>query len=220
MLTHYPDKPITQNPCFLQEWDDKGTYLCQQKVDGWRLIIIRDKQGKFHYLSRHNKGLADDILPELKAEIETLAIPNDSQIDGEWISRRACSMKDKYRLPEMIFLFDVLKWKGMWQLNKPLDERYALVKKLFVGKPVGKVLLPPEAEPGKFVEFFEAQRMIDISEGVVVKHLKSKIEGDRRECKTNKMMYKVKYRAGSSGETDMAQYQADLRVGRPLTPPK
>lgn len=209
MLTHYPDKPHTQNPCFLAEWDAKGTYICQQKVDGWRLIVIRDKDGKFHYYSRHNKSLANDIDPTLKAEVESLPIPPDTQIDGEWISRRACSVD--YKLPQMVFLFDALKWKGLWLLNKTLKDRYALVKGLFMEKHPGRVMLPSEAEPGKFVEFYEAQKAIPYSEGVVVKHLMSKMMADRRECKKNNQWMKVKYRAGSSGETDMAPYQKDIR---------
>jgi len=125
MLTHYPDKPHTQNPCFLAEWDAQGIYICQQKVDGWRLIVIRDKQGAFHYYSRHNKNLSSDIEASLKLEIESLPIPNDTQLDGEWISRRACSKK--YDLPQMAFLFDALRWGGKWLLNTPLKQRYALV---------------------------------------------------------------------------------------------
>jgi len=209
MLTHYPDKPHTQNPCFLPEWDAKGTYLCQQKVDGWRLIVIRDKQGKFYYYSRHNKSLAADIEDGLKSEVESLDIPNDSQVDGEWISRRACSVD--FKLPQMIFLFDVIKWKGLWTLNKTLKDRYALVKSLFTEKHPEHVMLPLEAEPGKFVEFYEAQKAIPYSEGVVVKSLTSKMVGDRRECKKSAGLWKVKFRAGSSGETDMAPYQKDIR---------
>jgi len=209
MLTHFPDKPHTQNPCFLQEWDAKGTFLCQQKVDGWRLIVIRDKQGKFFYYSRHNKSLATDIEEGLKAEVESLPIPPDSQVDGEWISRRACSVD--YKLPQMIFLFDVLKWKGLWTLNKALKDRYSLVKGLFVDVHPEHVMLPLEAEPGKFVEFYEAQKKIPYSEGVVIKSVTSRIEGDRRECKKNNQWFKVKYRGSSSGDTDLAPYQADLR---------
>lgn len=212
MLTHYPDKPHTQNPCFLPEWDAKGTFLCQQKVDGWRLIVIRDKQGTFHYYSRHNKSLAKDIDDGLKAEVESLPIPNDSQIDGEWISRRACSVD--YKLPEMIFLFDVLKWKGLWMLNKTLKDRYALVKGLFLEKQPEHVMLPSEAEPGKFVEFYEAQKAIPFSEGVVVKNLTSKMVGDRRECKKSGGLWKIKWRGSSSGETDLEGVQEDIRPKR------
>ena len=209
MLTHYPDKPHTQNPCFLQEWDDKGTFLCQQKVDGWRLVVIRDKQGRFFYYSRHNKSLAADIEDGLKAEVESLPIPPDSQIDGEWLARRSCSVS--YGLSEMIYLFDALKWKGQWLLNKTLRERYALVMGLFVDAHPEHVMLPLEAEPGKFVEFYEAQKKIPYSEGVVVKNLTSKMVGDRRECKKSPGLCKVKWRGSSSGDTDLAPYQTDIR---------
>ena len=209
MLTHFPDKPHTQNPCFLQEWDDKRSYICQQKVDGWRVIVIRDKEGGWHYYSRQNNSLAAEIDPALKAEVESLPIPPDSQIDGEWISRRACSIK--YELPQMIFLFDVLRWKGLWMFNKVLKERDALVKSLFLEHHPEHVTTPVEAAPGKFAEFFEEQRTIPYSEGVVVKHLMSKMVADRRDCKKNDRWFKVKWRAGSSGETDIAAYQKDIR---------
>lgn len=209
MLTHYPDKPLSQNPCFLSEWDAKGGYICQQKIDGWRLIIIRDKSGAFHYFSRHNKSLADDISSQVKAEIESLPIPPDSQVDGEWIARRSCSVT--YGLPEAVYLFDVLRWKGLWTLNKPLKERHLLLKEFMVDSRMPCVRLPPEAAPGSFANFFEEQRSIPHSEGVVVKHLMSKIVGDRKECKKNKMWYKVKWRGGSSGETDLSSYQDDIR---------
>lgn len=208
-LKHFPDKPWEQDPKRLVEWDRSGNYNCQQKIDGWRTVIILTETG-IEYLSRHDKSLDRDIEPEVKADALALkdVFPAGTQIDAEWLSRRSCSKE--YNLRPMLYLLDIMRHGGEWLLAKPYRERQAILKDgmaqrdrdlLAEGGDLGKnrIALPLTAESGKFAAFYEAQMSIPYSEGVVVKHLDSKIVGNRKECVKNPLIFKVKYRAGADG---------------------
>lgn len=203
-LTHYPDKPWTQDPVHIKEWDAKGTFICQQKVDGWRVIVIRTETG-VDYISRHNKPLTSDIQAEIKQEIDSLDLPVGTQLDAEWIARRSCSVD--YKLQPKLYLLDVLRWGKTWLLNTPLIERVKKIDALFLTTQFQYLAHVDEAKPGEFWTFWLAQQSIPYSEGVVIKHKLSKIVGNRKECKKNDLWMKIKYRGSSSGDTLLARYQ-------------
>lgn len=199
-LKHYPDKPWEQDPRHLDEWDRSGNYVCQQKIDGWRTVIILTDE-RIEYVSRHNKSLNRDVEPEIKKEAEILRkiFPVQTQLDAEWLSRRSCSKE--YNLRPKMFLLDILRYGDTWLLDKKLRDREEI---LFKNPTNLECIAPPlAAEPGQFRNFYEAQKKISFSEGVVIKHLDSTIIGNRRECVKNPLIFKVKYRGGADGEQRM-----------------
>lgn len=198
-LKHYPDKPIEQSPKQLQSLDDSNNYCCQQKIDGWRVIVIFTPQ-KIEFLSRHNKNLTDDVEPAIKKEIQSLAkiFPAQTQLDTEWLSRRSCS-KD-YKLAPKLFLLDIIRYGDKWLLSTPYEDRLKLLTD-DLSKTTGleQVQFPLTAPPSTYVKFYEEQKKIPFSEGVVLKHKKFTIIGNRKECAKNPLLLKIKYRGASDG---------------------
>jgi len=198
MLKHYPDKPFDRLPDDIASWDD-GEHVCQKKCDGWRFEVIKTLDGDIHYYSRHDKSLTDDIEYHLKQEMKatTEMMPNGSQLDGEWMSRRACSKRPG--ASPGLTLFDVIRWDRRWLLRVPYEQRWERLQNIVV--PTDNVRLVDCAEPGEFVAFYEKQKKIPTSEGIVVKHLQSTLVGDRKASKKNPRWFKVRYRGGQDGET-------------------
>lgn len=207
-LKHFPDKPIERHPQDLEQWDN-GDYICQQKGDGWRLEICKSLRGQTLYISRHNKVMDNDVEPEIKEQVARLMafLPTRSQLDGEWLSRREAT--NKKSKPHLI-LFDVIRKDGQWYLNKPYAERWDELQQLWL-KAITEhgpdafpnISLVVTAPEGEFVAFYEAQKTIAQSEGVVIKHKQSTLIGDRKESKINPRWYKIRYRAASDGNMSM-----------------
>lgn len=211
-LKHFPDKSYEHSPDSIEKWDD-GNHICQQKGDGWRLEICKGV-GEIAYITRHNKDYTDKVEPHLKEQMRLIAgyMHGRWQLDAEWLSRRACTNK---KTKPKLLVFDVYRYNKKWLLQEPYEFRWTLVQEI-IGS-VDPALIPdievvPSAEDGKFVEFYEAQKKIARSEGIVVKHKKSVLLGDRKESKKNPRHYKVKFRQGSDGEMSMEH----LRSGKGL----
>ena len=202
-LKHFPDKPYEHGPEAIEKWDT-GDYICQQKGDGWRMEILKGK-GEIAYVSRHNKDFTAEMDSHLKEQMEIIStvLPDRTQLDAEWLSRRAAT--NNKTTPKLI-IFDVVRYDKKWMLNIPYEARWALLKEIFSQvdpASIPDIELVPTAEDGKFVEFYEAQKQLDRSEGVVVKHKQSTLVGDRKESKKNPRWFKVKFRQGSDGEMSM-----------------
>lgn len=207
-LTFYPDKPKERRPDDLGAWDESGNYICQQKVDGWRMMVILGPDG-VEIISRHDKNFTGEIEDHLLEQAERLreVFPVRTQLDAEWISRRSCSKE--YDLPPQLFLLDIMRYGKKWQRTTTCEDRWELLKETFasIDAELPDIHLIPEADPGAFVDFYESQKKIPLSEGVVIKHRRSQMEGDRRGCKKNSQWFKVKYRGGADGTLDMSLYR-------------
>jgi len=206
MIQYYPDKPVDRSPDDIQEWDRRGCFICQQKIDGWRAIVTFGKE--IQVLSRHNKVLP--IEPEILEELEQLSkiLPEKTVLDGEWLSRRACSKVKK--LQPKLYIFDMMRYEGTRLKTMMYERRLDLVRHFQrevwkrLARPSERILLPKQAEKGKFAEFYEAQKKTGHSEGIVVKHKESILIADRKESKKNPLWFKVRYRGGCDGEMDMS----------------
>lgn len=202
-LKHFPDKPFEHSPDSIEKWDN-GKFICQQKGDGWRLEICKGK-GEIAYITRHNTDYTNQIEDHLKQQMEIIStiLPDRSQLDSEWLSMRACTNK---KTKPKLLVFDVVRYNKKWLLQTPYEERWALLQEI-LGKvdpaSIPDIELAPTAEDGKFVEFYEAQKKLARSEGIVVKHKKSVLIGDRKTCKDNPRWMKVRFRSGCDGEQSM-----------------
>jgi len=199
-LKHYPDKPFEHGPESIPGWDD-GCHLCQQKVDGWRLETCKDFKGRVNFISRSNTLMNSEVESYIQEQMALLLaeLSNGCQLDGEWLSRReATNKKTKPRL----VLFDVIRYERRWLLQEPYEYRWELMQEIFAK--VDPALMPDislveTAKDGEFAAFYEAQKTLAHSEGIVVKHKQSFLLGDRNGSKDNPMWLKVLYRASSSG---------------------
>lgn len=210
ILTIYPDKPHERDPSNLAKWDKSGSYICQQKVDGWRMVIFIGEDD-VDFVSRHDKLSTNDICkssPTLMEQAKQLCsvFPPSTQLDSEWLARRSCSVSNKVKgkVPNKLIIFDILRLGKKWLRMKTYEDRWAILQEKMTDITLEDVSLSVVAEPGQFEAFYEAQRKIAISEGVVIKHKKSKMVGARNGCKKNPQWFKVKYRGGTDGEMSMA----------------
>jgi len=89
-LKHYPDKPWERGPKDIPSLDN-GQNICQQKTDGWRCELLKSRG--IYAISRHNKPL--DLEPHIREQVDLLLeeVPDRSQFDGEWLSRREATNK-------------------------------------------------------------------------------------------------------------------------------
>lgn len=210
-LKHYPDKPWE---CGVDELArlDNGDYICQQKWDGWRIEIIKNLKGDIHFVSRHNKSMDGDVEAHLQEQIRLLMAdwPNGSQLDGEWMSRRAAD-----RVPRIV-LFDLVRYNRQWLLQthyekrwERLDQRVEDSFRLVGPDRLPDISLVMTAPEGRFREFYDLQKELTSSEGVVIKAKNSVLVADRKESKKNPKWYKIKYRGASDGGCTMAHLRGE-----------
>ena len=130
ILTIYPDKPHERDPNNLAKWDKSGNYICQQKVDGWRMVIIIGDDD-VDFVSRHDKLLTNDIQPALLEQAKQLCglFPTGTQLDSEWLARRSCSVskKIKGKVPTKLIIFDILRLGKKWLRMKTYEDRWNIL---------------------------------------------------------------------------------------------
>jgi hypothetical protein len=214
MMFRYVDRPVQ----FFK--DENGLdkefsgYLWQMKADGWCTEIVRDKSkkivepwgradwgkgkdGSLFFLSRRpmNKGgptqmPVDDRIIQV---VESWDLPDQSALAAEWMARR-----NVVQAPEMFYLFDVLWWNDKWMGFERLEDRIKTLGELTVKTKKGVVEVMPSG-----VEHFDAVfAMIkkdpeySWTEGLVLKHLGSKLKGDHQKGVDNGLHIKNKWRAG------------------------
>jgi len=115
-----PDKPVRLNPDQLAKFDN-GIYLAQKKMDGYRVEIITDSAGHVSTISRAQKHIP--VSQHILDEIQELGLPPLSQLDGEWMKRRAGNI-------EKISLFDVLNWDNKWVGSIKCEDRIKILDKI------------------------------------------------------------------------------------------
>ena len=216
MILRLPDKPnemFASNP---KIWDEFKTqeWLATQKLDGFRLLIVKDSLHKIvksfrgssnwargtnkdlFFLSRRgtNKGGPTNIpvCEEIVKIIEKMNLADMTMLDSEWLERRT---KDD-DIHECVFLLDYM-WKADdWLGNSPHKDRIVLVNELEIDN---DWIRRPKYVTENYVGFYEKQKAISWTEGIVLKHVDSIIIGDDIECKKNPLWIKVKWRSGDTG---------------------
>lgn len=210
----FPNKPVEVFSDKLSEFDKQPEkYIAQQKADGWRCMIIRNKamdlirtykngnidwvrKGEYFFLSRrgHIKG-GPTNLPvgsDIVEIIDNLNLPDNTMLDSEWMARRTIG-----ELPESLLIFDVLWLNDEWMGQVACRDR--LVKLAELVKKVDDRVRIPDSVDRNYTNFFEKQKSISWTEGIVLKESDSTIISDRNECPKNPSWIKIKWRSGSSG---------------------
>lgn len=206
-LRFYPDKPHEAGISIIPELQALE-FICQQKIDGWRMILIRTETG-FVALTRHNDSQYSTEFNQLfQAELEALLpyIPLGSQIDGEWFGRRQTDLE----LPHSYYIFDVLRWGKKWQINTELKDRLSIIERSISPYLQGQFFKIEEAGANNWLEYYQKQESLGYSEGVVIKALTgqiSKMTANRTTCKKAEGQFKVKYRGGHDGNVKLSNFR-------------
>ena len=188
MIARYPDTPVQSSELVLPTLPE-GQWIAQMKYDGWRCLVEVRPDRHLLFTTRHDKPcpVSDALRRELIGALGRL--PAGTVLDGEWMCRRAGVTHER------LWLFDVLRLdRDDWQLPRPAADRFALLREL-----VPADLVVPWATGG-YAAFFEQTKGDPATEGVVLKHVASSYLGSTRECRTNPMWLKVKWRAGGDGQ--------------------
>ncbi len=155
----------------------KGSWIVEPKIDGWRLQIIKYQNGKIEYWGRRlekNPNWSEN-LKYLNNSLEK--IPNGTLLDAELYSTKGrrgipSVIRKTGKARPLIFVFDVIFYKGEFVGNKKLKERKKILEKLKFKKPF--LILPFE----KLENLERAMKNAAKKgyEGVILKDLNSKYE--------------------------------------------
>jgi hypothetical protein len=196
-----PDKPIRTTEDFLVDLNAEE-WSCEMKLDGYRIEIGKD-DNIITARSRHNEIL--NINYKLVEYFDSI-LDNGYALDGEWINHSRIKSINKTtgsKLPliECIGIHDVTWTNGRYSGNIPLNMRRNcdLYKKipdvtmsnLLEDLAVFKI---PMLSNHEILEFYNLQKNIKISEGIVIKKCNSKLVGAKTQSAKNPCWYKIKYR--------------------------
>jgi len=210
----YANKPLEAPKSQLPQLDALPIYIAQQKADGFRCKVIRDKShesfknfpavrkdhvrnGEYLFLSRRGvKEGGPTVLPvsdEIAGIIYGLNMPDMSMLDSEWMARRTIG-----ELPESLFVFDVDWFADEWWGSRQCMQRWNFLQEFTAGK-TNSIVRLPEFTLKNYSKFFEEQQKYPYCEGIVLKNVVSTIISDREKSPKNPGWLKVKWRAGSDG---------------------
>jgi ATP-dependent DNA ligase len=194
-----PDKPIRTTEGFFDVVD--GSWVCEAKLDGFRMEIGKF-HGKIHAISRHYKP--EPVCEEIRNKMYEI-IPEGCSLDCEWINpTRIKAINTQYgtKLPliEKVMVIDVTWFNGLYLSSMNFKERTSL--QIYQNLPSTSMkmeewplIFKAIQRPGNLAKSFYLEQMnYQISEGVVVKKLNSKMIGSKRESAKNPSWYKIKYR--------------------------
>lgn len=210
----YPDKPKETSLSCLEKFDN-GKYLAVSKLDGWNLFMCNDGN-KIECYSRTWKEIpVSDHLKECWLKlVKDSKIPDKSIINCEWMKMRAGTTgdNDKYDGPEMIYLLTPYVMKGLFVGYRPYNERRKWLEDL--GLPTDDLstcnsydlsydlVLPAKAE-SNFVDFFNKNKGVYRTEGIVLCRKKGTLIGNQNSSIKTKEMLKLKWRKGDDGRTEV-----------------
>ncbi len=194
-----PDKPTRVNEGYLPKIDNE--WIAEVKADGFRC-----EAGRFsnlHFISRNENKL--EVSNQLIAECGF--IPEGCAFDTELICPtriKAINKQFGMNIPlvEKLMVFDVTWYGGEWISRRmTLEERRSL--DIFQRIPQGtldslesndRVFRAPCVPGIQAHELFKAQKAYLISEGIVVKKLRSRGIGGRTSSQDTKDWLKIKHR--------------------------
>jgi ATP-dependent DNA ligase len=155
----------------------KGEWIVEPKIDGWRLQIIKYENGKIEYWGRRlekNPNWTEN-LKFLDKFLEN--VPNGTLLDCELYSTKGrrgipSVLKKTGKAKPLIFVFDVVYYKGRFVGEKSLKERREILKKIKFKKPFSIL----EFEKLKNLEKEMKVAVKKGYEGVILKELNSKYQ--------------------------------------------
>lgn len=203
----YPDKMPECTPEKLLSFEQKGGYVAQQKLDGYRLIVMGD-ESQVACVSRHRKPMP--VSQDILNRFFELELPKPWMLDCEWVKLRTMT-------PETVYILDSLYIGGEWMGQKNLLERQKPYLRDDFGDGLPSQIKVPDEVDRDFIEF-----MIDqitdgnpkeaISEGIVLKKINAPLIGDRKTSVKNPAWAKCKWRAGEGGDTAVLTVEKLLEI--------
>jgi hypothetical protein len=176
MTFRFPDKPgkITVNG--MENLVD-GDWIATIKVNGWRCIVDWDGVSSFSVVTAQNnpiENLGSNVQNELAALL--MGLPA-LQLDCEWVERM-----------DQIYVIGLREWDGEWIGGLNEKVRWDIVQML-----PGIRKLIPLYTTTQYRTLFEFSKLIECSEGIVLKHKDSVLCGSLQSVTENKLWFKLKF---------------------------
>lgn len=205
MRVRTPDKPHRVAQDSLPEFDEEGTYIATAKYDGYRAILDYDGRSLALFSRRgmdeggpRKHPVGDDLMGQLSSWVNENGLAPNTRIDGEWLRYRT-------KGEPIYVVFGIMFAEGRWLGREPESVRWSIVKDLQYNQP--NIMLAEHAEEN-YTEFFNRLKDRDYTrteddwklEGIVLKHVTSRLVGRNKSSDKNPLWFKAKWRDGSSGK--------------------
>jgi len=196
MQYHFPDDPRQIPPAALYELEkeEPGRRMAQLKWDGFR----RPAYKNLDHWTLHAKHSQQKLPPpqSLLAELDALAIPNDTAFDMEWMGNRAVANTNGRH---WFVVFDLLYDNGEWLGETPFEERYSRLSRLLQEAKNASKLPTPNIELGiatgtSLMDLFEKSKTMPLTEGIVTRTKESGLIGNLFDVTKNPLWNKIKWR--------------------------
>jgi ATP-dependent DNA ligase len=173
----------------------KGEWIVEPKIDGWRLQIIKYENGKIEYWGRRlekNPNWTEN-LKFLDKFLEN--VPQGTLLDCELYSTKGrrgipSVLKKTGKAKPLIFVFDVVFFKGKFVGEKTLKERKKILEEIKFKEPFFIL----EFEPLKNLKKLMEKSAKKGCEGVILKELNSKYQISYQAPIATSYWRKIKFR--------------------------
>jgi hypothetical protein len=119
----------------------RGAWIVEPKIDGWRMQVIKTERDRVEFWGRRLERKPDwtDKLKAVEAKLLS-SLPPGTLLDTELYSsggRRFIPslFASSSSVRPVVFVFDIIFWKGKFVGEKPLSERKALLRQLKLPPP-------------------------------------------------------------------------------------
>ncbi len=183
LLYYYPCKPnpLSLESKFLDILDKDPAWIAEIKKNGWRCLVYRESGVALW--TRH-KTIITEPLPALRDSLR--AVPENTILDGELIYFRTAEHKG------MLYLFDIIAYKGRLIDDLPLHERRKYLEEVSHNARSDSIEVAQQFRIGKKELFNRAIEADSVNEGIVLKKIHSNYLLSQKRCLQNPFWLKVK----------------------------
>jgi ATP-dependent DNA ligase len=174
MIYYYPNKPILIHPnsSIVLEKSLDSNWWAEIKKNGTRLCLRKDKNN-YTFWNRHKEILDYQPTLELIEELNSIKIPDGTQIDAELMHQKTKHIK------HFIYIYDIYWYKGE-QVLEPLSIRRKMLEDLFYSSYKNFELTKNYS--GDFLNLFNKVIVQEENEGLVLKNKNGIIKWDLKKC--------------------------------------
>ena len=213
------------------ENDGVRKIIVDYKLDGIRaqihknndkiIIYSRNEKTYNHQFPEVLEAVRKLKISEIIFEGEIVAVDKTEKVmPFQFLSRRTRRLEDvatySKRIPVVMYVFDVLEYKGKNIEKIPLIDRVSYIKEITHSSPIFKkvpnVILPVNSKTAAEIENFSRLSIKDGNEGVMVKNAYSRYQEGRRSYDWMKL--KPQFRGGLADTIDCAVIGADYGKGK------